>query len=56
MTRWPALERLLATDPKDVGCDEAMALLQRAAGEQIEIKTVLASDLRTTRADPSQVE
>jgi signal transduction histidine kinase len=35
---------------------EAMALLQRAAGEQIEVRTVLASDLRTTRADPSQVE
>jgi signal transduction histidine kinase len=35
---------------------EATALLQRAVGEQIEIKTVLASDLRTTRAHPSQVE
>ena len=27
MTRWPELERFLATDPKDVGCDEAMAVL-----------------------------
>lgn len=35
---------------------EAMALLQRVTGEQIEIKTALASDLRTTRADPAQIE
>ena len=35
---------------------EAMALLQRAAGEQIEVKTALAYDLRTTRADASQIE
>lgn len=35
---------------------EAMALLQRATGEQIEIKTLLASDLRTTKADPAQIE
>lgn len=27
MTRWPELERFLRTDPKDVGCDEAMAVL-----------------------------
>ncbi len=27
MTRWPELERFLHTDPKDVGCDEAMAVL-----------------------------
>ena len=27
MTRWPGLDRLLATDPRDVGCDEAMAAL-----------------------------
>jgi hypothetical protein len=27
MSRWPALERFLNTDPKDVGCDEAMAVL-----------------------------
>ena len=27
MTRWPELERFLRTDPKDVGCDEAMAIL-----------------------------
>lgn len=35
---------------------EAMALLQRVIGEQIEVKTLLASDLRATRADPAQVE
>jgi hypothetical protein len=27
MTRWDALERFLATDPRDVGCDEAMEIL-----------------------------
>jgi hypothetical protein len=27
MTRWPGLERFLTTDPKDVGCDEAMDVL-----------------------------
>jgi signal transduction histidine kinase len=35
---------------------EAMALLQRVIGEQIEVKTLLASDLHTTKADPAQVE
>ena len=35
---------------------EAMALLQPVIGEQIEIKSVLASDLRTTQADPAQIE
>jgi signal transduction histidine kinase len=35
---------------------EAMALLQRLIGEQIEVKTLLASDLRTTKADPTQLE
>ena len=27
MTRWPELERFLRTDPKDVGCNEAMTVL-----------------------------
>lgn len=27
MTGWSAFERFLSTDPKDVGCDEAMAVL-----------------------------
>jgi two-component system, cell cycle sensor histidine kinase and response regulator CckA len=33
-----------------------MALLQRVIGEQIEVKTLLASDIHTTKADPAQVE
>ena len=41
MSRWPALERFLETDPRDVGCDEAMAVLHTyaeavAAGEDPE--------------------
>lgn len=35
---------------------ETTALLQKAIGENIEIKLVLAPDLHTTRADPSQLE
>jgi hypothetical protein len=27
MTDWPQLERFLRTDPRDVGCHEALALL-----------------------------
>jgi hypothetical protein len=27
MTKWPELERFLRTDPKDVGCEEALAVL-----------------------------
>lgn len=27
MTDWTRLHRFLATDPRDVGCDEAMAVL-----------------------------
>jgi hypothetical protein len=27
MNRWPALDRFLHTDPRDVGCDEAMEIL-----------------------------
>jgi len=27
MTGWPELDRFLQTDPRDVGCDEAMAVL-----------------------------
>jgi hypothetical protein len=27
MTNWLALERFLATDPRDVGCQQAMAIL-----------------------------
>ena len=35
---------------------ETTALLQKAIGEQIEMKLVLAPDLQPTRADPSQIE
>jgi two-component system cell cycle sensor histidine kinase/response regulator CckA len=35
---------------------QAMALLQRVIGEQIEVRTRLAPDLVTTKADPSQIE
>lgn len=35
---------------------EAMALLQRLIGEQIDLQTALAPDLRSTRADPAQLE
>lgn len=27
MTDWPVLDRFLATDPQDVGCEQAMAVL-----------------------------
>ena len=27
MNQWPALERFLSTDPRDVGCAQAMELL-----------------------------
>jgi len=42
MKRWPALEQFLATDPRDVGCDGAMAVLHVyadivAAGEDPEV-------------------
>jgi hypothetical protein len=42
MTKWPELERFLRTDPKDVGCDEAIAVLHvyaamMAGGEDPEV-------------------
>jgi hypothetical protein len=27
MTDWPALDRFLATDPRDVGCEQALRIL-----------------------------
>ena len=27
MTHWPGLDRFLRTDPRDVGCDEALGVL-----------------------------
>jgi hypothetical protein len=43
MTNWPELERFLRTDPKDVGCDQAMAVLHvyadmMAGGEDPEVR------------------
>ena len=32
MNGWSALERFLDTDPQDMGCDQAMQLLQLAQG------------------------
>ena len=32
MTGWDSLERFLSTDPRDVGCDEAMAILHVYVG------------------------
>ena len=47
-------------EPKNINLNlmvnETTALLQKAIGEQIDVKMVLASDLRITRADPSQIE
>jgi hypothetical protein len=40
MTSWPELERFLRTDPKDVGCDEAMAVLH------------IYADIMARREDP----
>ena len=28
MTNWTALDRFLTTDPRDIGCEEAMAVLE----------------------------
>ncbi len=55
-----AYARRQVLEPKNVNLNqmvnEGMALLQKVIGEQIEIKMVLASDLRITRGDPSQIE
>jgi hypothetical protein len=41
MNGWSALDRFLRTDPRDVGCEQAMEMLHiyaelAAAGEQVE--------------------
>lgn len=55
-----AYARRQVLEPKNTSLNElvndAIALLQKAIGEQIELKTVLATDLQITRADPSQIE
>jgi len=55
-----AYARCQVLQPKNISLNhivnEATALLQKAIGEQIEVRMVLAPDLQTTRADPSQIE
>ncbi|HEV2304784.1 MAG TPA: response regulator [Candidatus Acidoferrales bacterium] len=55
-----AYARRQTLEPRTVNLNqlisETTALLQKAIGEQIEMKFVLAPDLQTTRADPSQLE
>jgi two-component system cell cycle sensor histidine kinase/response regulator CckA len=55
-----AYARRQVLEPKNISLNqmvhEATALLQNAIGEQIEVSIVLAPDLQTTRADPSQIE
>jgi two-component system, cell cycle sensor histidine kinase and response regulator CckA len=55
-----AYARRQVLEPKNTSLNglvnEATALLQKAIGEQIELRMVLAPDLRITRADPSQIE
>lgn len=55
-----AYARRQVLEPKNTSLNdlvkESTALLQSTIGEQIEVKVVLAPDLRTTKADPSQIE
>jgi len=55
-----AYARRQVLEPKSISMNqlvsEATPLLQRAIHEHIELKVALASDLRITRADPSQIE
>jgi hypothetical protein len=34
MNDWPALDHFLRTDPRDVGCDQAMEMLHAGPAEQ----------------------
>ncbi len=55
-----AYARRQVLEPKNIDLNqlvnETTTLLQKTIGEQIEVKMVLAPELQTTRADPSQVE
>jgi two-component system, cell cycle sensor histidine kinase and response regulator CckA len=55
-----AYARRQVLTPRNINLNDivggAIALLQRLIGEQIEVKTVLATDLHITKADPAQVE
>ncbi len=55
-----AYARRQVLEPKNINLNQMVsdttALLQKAIGEQIEVKMVLTPDLGITRADPSQIE
>jgi len=55
-----AYARRQVLEPKKIDLNhmvnETTTLLQKTIGEQIEVKMVLAPNLQTTRADPSQIE
>src|SRR6266851_4864761 len=55
-----AYARHQVLEPKNINLNqmvtETTTLLQKTIGEQIELKMVLAPNLRITRADPSQIE
>jgi two-component system cell cycle sensor histidine kinase/response regulator CckA len=55
-----AYARRQVLEPKNINLNhmvnETTSLLQKAIGEQIEVKIMLAPELQTTRADPSQIE
>lgn len=42
MTGWPALEQFLRTDPHDVGCEQAMAVLEIYVGLILNDELVVA--------------
>jgi two-component system cell cycle sensor histidine kinase/response regulator CckA len=55
-----AYARRQVLEPKNIDLNQMVnetgILLEKTLGEQIEVKIVLARDLQTTRADPSQIE
>jgi len=55
-----AYARRQVLEPKNINLNqmvnETTTLLQKTLGEQIEVKMLLAPDLQTTLADPSQIE
>jgi hypothetical protein len=49
VTNWPALDRFLATDPRDVGCELAMQILH------IYVDLILAAKAGRTAEDPTEI-
>ena len=49
MTGWDALDRFLDTDPRDVGCEQAMALLH------VYVEAVLADPVTAAERYPGVV-